>query len=123
MFGNGKNAEDRRKEKDRKKRGARKYGQARYKHSHGGVVSCWCGGAALVILAGCILYAYLMRGNTLGIVGGIMVLPCILSLAGVVASVKGLRERERNYLTCRIGLPVCAVVLLLFCAIFIGGIG
>ncbi len=123
MFGNGKNAEDRRKEKDRKKRGSRKYGQARYKHSHGGIVSCWCGGAAVLIFAGCILYSYLMRGKTAGIVGGIMLLPCIFSVAGVVASVKGLRERERNYLTCRIGLPVSALVLILFCAIFIGGIG
>ncbi len=123
MFGNGKSAEERRREKERKKRGSRKYGQSRYKHSHGGVVSCCCGGTAFAVLAGCILYAYVMRGNTAGIVGGIMLIPCVLAVIGVVTSVKGLRERERNYITCRIGLPVSGVVLLLFCAIFIGGIG
>ena len=110
MFGNGKDAEDRQKQKERKKRGTRKYGQAKYKHSHMGIVSCSCAGAALVLLAGCILYAYLARGAL------------ILSILGIRAAAKGFRERERNYLTCKIGLPGSALVLLLFLVIFIGGL-
>ena len=122
MFGNGKDAEDRQKQKERKKRGTRKYGQAKYKHSHMGIVSCSCAGAALVLLAGCILYAYLARGAAAGIVGGIAIVSLILSILGIRAAAKGFRERERNYLTCEIGLPGSALVLLLFLVIFIGGL-
>ena len=122
MFGNGKDAEDRQKQKERKKRGTRKYGQAKYKHSHMGIVSCSCAGAALVLLAGCILYAYLARGAAAGIVGGIAIVSLILSIQGIRAAAKGFRERERNYLTCKIGLPGSALVLLLFLVIFIGGL-
>ena len=122
MFGNGKDAEDRQKQKERKKRGTIKYGQAKYKHSHMGIVSCSCAGAALVLLAGCILYAYLARGAAAGIVGGIAIVSLILSILGIRAAAKGFRERERNYLTCKIGLPGSALVLLLFLVIFIGGL-
>jgi hypothetical protein len=122
MFGKGKNAEERQKEKERKKRGTRKYGQAKYKHSHMGVVSCGCAAAALLLLAGCILYAYLARGAAAGIVSGIAVVSLVLSIMGIRAAVKGFRERERNYLTCKIGLPGSTLVLILFLAIYIGGL-
>ena len=122
MFGNGKDAEDRQKQKERKKRGTRKYGQAKYKHSHMGIVSCSYAGAALVLLAGCILYAYLARGAAAGIVGGIAIVSLILSILGIRAAAKGFRERERNYLTCKIGLPGSALVLLLFLVSFRGGL-
>ena len=122
MFGNGKDAEDRQKQKERKKRGTRKYGQAKYKHSHMGIVSCSCAGAALVLLAGCILYAYLARGAAAGIVGGIAIVSLILSILGIRSAAKGFRERERNYLTCKIGLPANAAALIVFLAIFIGGL-
>ena len=122
MFGNGKSAEERQREKERKKRGARKYGQAKYKHSHMGVVSCVLAGASIAALGGCILYSYLVRGAAPGIVGGIAVIAFALSVLGINAAVKGFRERERNYITCRIGLPVSGVVLILFLAIFIGGL-
>ena len=122
MFGKEKGAEQRQKERERKKRGTRKYGQAKYKHSRMGAVSCGCAAAALLLLAGCILYAYIARGAAAGIVGGIAVVSLVLSVMGIRAAVKGFRERERNYLTCKIGLPVSSVVLVLFLAIFIGGL-
>ena len=122
MFGKEKGAEQRQKERERKKRGTRKYGQAKYKHSRMGAVSCGCAAAALLLLAGCILYAYIARGAAAGIVGGIAVVSLVLSVMGIRAAVKGFRERKRNYLTCKIGLPGSALVLILFLAIFIGGL-
>lgn len=122
MFGKEKNAEERQKEKERKKRGTRKYGQAKYKYSRMGAISCGCAAAALLLLAGCILYAYLARGAAAGIVSGIAVVSLVLSIMGIRAAVKGFRERERNYLTCKIGLPGSALVLILFLAIYIGGL-
>ena len=87
-----------------------------------GAFSCGCAAAALLLLAGCILYAYLARGAAAGVVGGIAVVSMVLSIMGIRAAVKGFRERERNYLTCKIGLPGSTLVLLLFLAIFIGGL-
>ncbi len=122
MFGNGKSAEKKRREKERKKRGTRKYGQGHYKHSRLGVVSCCCAGAGVLILAGCIGYAYLTRGMAAPIVGGAAVTAIIVLICGLRSAVRGFREREKNYLTCKIGLPVNAVVLLAFLAVFIGGL-
>ena len=62
MFGIGKSAEERQREKERKKRGARKYGQANFKHSRMGIVSCINSIGGLLILAGCIFYAFMARG-------------------------------------------------------------
>ena len=122
MFGDGKSAERKRREKERKKRGTRKYGQGHYRHSRLGIVSCCCAVAGFLILAGCIGYAYLTRGTAAGIVGGAAVTAIIALICGLRSAVKGFKEREKNYLTCKIGLPVNAVVLLVFLAVFIGGL-
>lgn len=122
MFGIGKSAEERQREKERKKRGARKYGQANYKHSRKGVVSCISSIGGLVILAGCIFYAFLARGNANGIIGGLAVLSLVLSINGIRLAIGGFHERERNYLTCKIGLPAGFVAVIFFLAIFIGGL-
>ena len=122
MFGIGKSAEERQREKERKKRGAREYGQANYKHSRKGVVSCISSIGGLVILAGCIFYAFLARGNANGIIGGLAVLSLVLSINGIRLAIGGFHERERNYLTCKIGLPAGFVSVIFFLAIFIGGL-
>lgn len=123
MFGTGKSAEQRQREKERKQRGARKYGRAKFKHSHQGTISCINGAVAILSLAGCVLYAFMTRGDAAGIVGGIAIMSFVLSIWGIRCAIQGFRERERNYLTCKIGLPVNAVALILFLAIFIGGLG
>ena len=123
MFGKGKSAEQRQREKERKQRGTRKYGRAKFKHSHQGTISCISGAAAILILAGCVFYGYVTRGETAGIVGGVVIISFILSIWGIRCAIQGFRERERNYLTCKIRLPVNAVALILFLAIFIGGLG
>lgn len=122
MFGIGKSAEERQREKERKKRGARKYGQANYKHSRKGIVSCISGIGGLLILAGCIGYAFFARGNAHGIIGGLAILSLVLSINGIRLAIGGFYERERNYLTCKIGLPVSSLTVLAFFALFIGGL-
>lgn len=122
MFGIGKSAEERRKEKERKKRGTRKYGQADFKPSRKGVLSCVSGCAGLLLLAGCILYAFMARGEAHGIIGGVAVLSLVLAVNGLRLAAGGFRERDRNYLPCRIGLPVSFLTIVFFLAIFIGGL-
>lgn len=122
MLGIGKSAEQRRRDKERKLRGTRKYGQGNLKHSRKGLRSCINGAGALLILLGCIFYAFMARGEAFGIVGGIAIISLILSIYGIRWAIQGFYERDRNYLTCKIGLPVNAEALILFLAIFIGGL-
>ena len=82
MFGTGKTAEERRKEKERKKRGIRKYGQADLKPSRKGVLACIYGGAGFLLLAGCIAYAFARRGEAHGIVGGLAILALVFAGTG-----------------------------------------
>ena len=117
MFGEKKDAEKKRRDKEKKKRGTKKYGQGHYKHSRMGIA-----GAGFIILAGSIGYAYLTRGTAAGIVGGAAVTAIILLICGIRSAVQGFKEREKNHLTCKIGLPINAVVLLVFLAVFIGGL-
>lgn len=122
MFGVGKSAEERQREKERKKRGTRKYVQANLKQSRKGVLSCINGFGGLLILAGCIFYAFMARGNAHGIVGGLAILALVLAVNGIRLAIGGFYERERNYLTCKVGLPVSFVSVIFFLAIFIGGL-
>ena len=122
MSGIGKRAEQRQKEKERKKRGARKYGQANLKPSRQGVISCISAAWAFVIMLGCILYAFIARGEAAGVVGGIVIFSLLLSIYGIRAAIRGFKERDRSYLPCKIGLPVNAAALILFLAIYIGGL-
>ncbi|HJA12425.1 MAG TPA: hypothetical protein H9799_05670 [Candidatus Mediterraneibacter merdipullorum] len=123
MFGIGKSAEQRQRERERKKRGTRRYGQAGFRHSRMGICSCVSGGAGLLLLGGCIFYAFLARGNAHGIIGGLAILSLVLSVNGIRCALRGFYERERNYLTCKIGLPVSSAAVFFFLAIFIGGLG
>nr|WP_294492949.1 DUF6142 family protein [uncultured Mediterraneibacter sp.] len=122
MFGIGKSAEERRRDRERKRRGTRKYGQAELKQSRKGALSCISGIAGFLILAGCVFYAFMARGNAHGIIGGLAILSLILSVNGIRLAIRGFGERDRNYLTCKIGLPVSSVSLVFFLVIFIGGL-
>ena len=57
-----------------------------------------------------------------GIIGGLAVLSLVLSINGIRLAIGGFYERERNYLTCKIGLPVSSLTVIAFFALFIGGL-
>ena len=109
-------------EKERKKRGSRKYGQAKMKHSRMGIYSCVYAGCAFALILTCILIAFVLRGNTWGFVGGMGLLSVVFAVLGIRASVKGMREREKNYITCKAGLAGNINLLLGLLTIFIGGL-
>lgn len=112
----------REKEKERKKRGSRKYGQAKMKHSRMGIYSCVYAGLSFALILSCILIAFVMRGNTWGFVGGMGIVSVILAVIGIRSSIKGMREREKNYITCKAGLAGNILILLGLITIFIGGL-
>ena len=121
MFGKEKKAEDKKKEtalkreENRKKSGV-KHKKPKQKQAGNGNLSCLFG------LAGCIAYAFVRRGEAPGIIGGITIISLILAGYGIYSAIIGFRERERSYLTCKIGIVMNAAAIISFFAVFIRGL-
>lgn len=109
-------------EKERKKRGSRKYGQTNLKHSRMGIYSCVQAGLSFALILICVFIAFVLRGKTWGFIGALGLISVILAISGIRSSIKGVRERERKYITCKAGLVGNIVILLGLITIFIGGL-
>ncbi len=58
------------------------------------------------VIAGLIVMAFLNKGKSAAMVGSFGVFDMILACIGIVTGVKGFKERDKNYLTCKIGIVV-----------------
>ncbi len=122
MFESKKSTRQKALEKERKQKHTRKYGRVRLKHSHMGIHSCWYALGAYAVLAAAVIASFLKHGQSPAPIGGVGMLSAVLAVLGFKDSVIGLRERERNYITCRIGMVTNIIILLLLLLIFIGGL-
>ena len=108
--------------KDKKKRSRRvntKYGQKTLKHARKGIQSCMMAVLCAVILIVMILVSFLMKGNVNIIVG---FLCFALAVYGFRLGLRGLNERDKKYITCKVGIGVNGLVLAGVAAIFIRGL-
>lgn len=107
--------------KKRRRQEIRKYGQAKLKHSGKGIKSCFVAAAILSVLLILLSAAYIHKG-TIGVSAGFYgLLALVSSIYGVVTAAKGLKERNKNYITCKAGLAVNGFLLLGFILIFVRG--
>ena len=113
-------------EKERKRecrnRKRRKYGQAKLKHAKRGILSCILSGAVLIILVALLAKAYTSSGTATPIIGGFGLIALILAGCGLYIGVRGFKEREKDYLTCKIGVGCCAFFIFGFILIFCRGL-
>ena len=100
-------------ERDRHKR-SRKY-------SRKGIWSCVMAVLVTAVIAGLIVMAFLNKGKSAAMVGSFGVFDMILACIGIVTGVKGFKERDKNYLTCKIGIVVNGLILLALILVFIRG--
>lgn len=105
-----------------KKQTIRKYGKTKLKHSSMGKNSCRLALVSLALILVSIMIAYVMRGKTVGAVGGLGILSVVSAGLGFRAAIKGLREQERLYITCRLGIAANSLILLGLIVIFFGGL-
>ncbi len=112
----------RNKERERLARGSRKYGQAKLKHAKKGVLSCTLAGIVAAILTALISTAYVSNGTVAGYIGGIGMITLVLAGTGVVCGIRGFKEREKDYLTCKVGLGFNLFFLIGLIAIFCRGL-
>lgn len=112
----------RKREKDRRARGNRKYGQAKLKHAKRGVLSCIVAGVVGVLLCIMIGMAYTNDGTSGTYVGGLALSAMIFAGVGVYGGFRGFREREKEYVTCKIGIGLNIFYIIGFIAIFCRGL-
>ncbi len=110
------------KERERHARGNRKYGQAKLKHAKKGVLSCTLAVLVFIVLIILLSISYVNRGITAGYVGGIGMVAMLFSVTGVISAFRGFKEREKDYLTCKIGLGFNLLFFIGFIAIFCRGL-
>ena len=108
---NGNNAKDKRRRKLRRTR----YGQAPDRHSRKGMKSCLLSGFALLI-------SFLLKGQLSALVGFVGIGILALAVAGLVCGVRGMKERDKNYITCKVGIGISGALILGMCGIFVRGL-
>lgn len=108
--------------KERKKRGNRKYGQAKLRHAKRGIYSLMMAIVVVIIFVMLILTAFIHKGQSSAIIGSFGLFAIILAVMGLVTGVKGFRERDKNYVTCKWGIGLNGFVLLSLISMFIRGI-
>ena len=110
------------KERERRKRGKRKYGQAKLKHSKKGIISCVLSAGVLLMLVLLIVIAYFTRGTVAPIFGAFGIMTLGASVASLYMGIRGFREREKDYLTCKIGIGCSVAFILSFIIIYCRGL-
>ncbi|MBM6948921.1 DUF6142 family protein [Mordavella massiliensis] len=109
-------------EKEKMKRRSRKYGQAQLKHSRRGMRSTFLGVCCLFLLVLAFSASYISRGDVGLLIGFVGLFALALAVAGLKNAVQGFKEREKNYLTCKVGAALNGVLLAGLAAIFLRGL-
>ena len=123
-----KTEEDREKElakaraKQRKKLIKTKYGQRQKKHARKGILSCFLAAVAGALIFMMIKTSFQAKGDISMIYGLAGFAVPIIAWRGLVYALRGFKEREKNYITCKIGAGCNGVLLFCMCAIFIRGL-
>lgn len=113
---------ERSRERERLARGKRKYGQAKLKHAKKGILSCGIAALTFLSVVGSLIVAYVSGGSSGILIGIVGILTMILSGFGIYCAHRGFREREKDYLTCKIGMGFNIVFLLGLISIFCRGL-
>ena len=121
-------AKDREKElararaRQRKKLIKTRYGQRQKKHARKGIQSCMMAvlGAALVMMM--IVHSFKAKGDISVLYGLLGFAIPVIAWRGLVYAIRGFNEREKNYITCKVGAGCNGVLIFCMCAIFIRGL-
>lgn len=109
-------------EKQRKKMIRTKFGQAPMKHSRNGIKSCILAGLSFLLLFLMIAISFYLKGNV-GILAGLAgILVLVMTGYGLADGIHGFKERDKNYITCKVGTVCNALLILGMCVLFIRGL-
>ncbi len=97
-------------------------GQAKLRHSRKGLLSCMIAVVVAGIFVALILTAFIHKGNSVAMIGSFGLFDMILAGAGLSIGVKGFRERDKNYLSCKIGIGINGFILFCLILVFVRGL-
>ena len=89
-------ARERELKKERKKRGNRKYGQAKLRHAKKGIYSLMMAMVVVIIFVALILTAFLHKGQSSAMIGSFGLFTMILAVTGLVVGVRGLYKWKKD---------------------------
>lgn len=113
----------REKEVQRYQKKRNRYGEEKViRHAKHGARSTLIAIAAIVLLSLLVAVSYVQEGKAATMIGVLGICAWILSGVGIFFGMIGLRERERKYLTCRIGIVCNAALFVGLAIIFFRGI-
>lgn len=112
----------REREKRRRKMIRTKFGQKQKKHARKGLKSCICAFFAVLMLVLMLSFSFHVRGDVSVLSGIFGFVTAAVAADGVSLAVQGFKERDKNYITCRVGAGINGALLLCICAIFIRGL-
>ena len=107
-------------EKQRKR--ITKYGQAKPRHAKKGIYSCCYAFVVLLLLYLMVSVSFRGKGEVSILFGFVGLGTIALAAIGIWLGVRGMKEREKNYITCKIGIGVNGIVVLGLAAIFVRGL-
>lgn len=106
----------------RRRRGGRKYGQARLKSAKKGMWSFLLALVIGLVIAGMLSLAYVSRGKAASYIGGLGMTAMTFSWVGLFTAIGGFKEREKSYLTCKIAIVCHLIFIAGLTAIFFRGL-
>ncbi len=123
-----KTAEDKEKElakaraRQRKKLIRTRYGQRQKKHAKKGIQSCLFAVVAAALVVMMLMNSFKAKGEISVLYGIMGLLIPVIAWRGLVYAIRGFNEREKNYITCKVGAGCNGALIVCMCAIFIRGL-
>lgn len=121
MVGTGSDSRARRRRERNYKKARITRGRTVFTHSHMGAWSCYFAIASLVVFAAAVLVAFLLGTKGVRFTGGLGMASVLIAFGGMRAAMDGFRERDKNYVNCKVGIAVNIVILLFLIVVFIIG--
>lgn len=109
-------------EKQRKKMIRTRYGQKQKKHARKGIQSCLLAAFSVISLFLMIFSSFQTKGDVSLLVGFFGLFTLVIAWKGVSYAIHGFKERDKNYITCKVGAGCNGVILLAMLGLFIRGL-
>lgn len=109
-------------EKEKMKRRSRRFGQAPLKHAKRGLESCFLAGLTIFFMVLVFSVSYISKGEVSLLIGAIGFLMLVMSAVGLYKAFQGFKERDREYISCKMGIVLNGIFTIAFAAIFLRGL-
>lgn len=99
-----------------------KFGQGKLRHARRGISSCLLALMGIFILWGLITSAYQSYGQAPEAIGGLAILTTLFCITGLLNGIHGFRERDKNYISCKLGILLNGGIIFIFFLLYMRGL-